>query len=147
MNELLIFTIDNQQYALPCQNIIKVINSVYITPLPTSNQKIRGIINLHSEVIAILDIRFLMGLPEKEMTLTDKIMIIQTPTRKLGFIVDSVEGIETIDNDKIASMKDIVTSSTIYRGTANFKDKLILVYDNDSFLNISDEELLKEALK
>ena len=146
MYNVVIFDLENQKYALPCESIVKIVNAVAITPLPHMPKKIIGIINVHGSVIIVIDIRILMELPPKELELSDKIIITKTAKRHVAFIVDSVDELSEIEESRIVKMDSIVPDSDIYDGTIKLKRGLVMVYNTAKFLSLEEEEAIEEAL-
>ena len=61
IRHLLVFSVDEQEYALPYTIVEKVVRSVEITPLPNAPDIIKGIINVHGRVIPVLSVREKLG--------------------------------------------------------------------------------------
>jgi purine-binding chemotaxis protein CheW len=146
MKNVVVFTLEKQKYALPCSKVEKIINAVAITPLPHAPQKILGIINVHGKIIAVTDIRRLMELTAKSLELSDKIIITKTKKRLIAFIVDGIEELAEIEDDRIVNMKKIMSDPDVYDGTIKIKDGLILIYNAEKFLSLDEEEALDKAL-
>ena len=146
MKSVIIFEIEDQKYALPCSIVSKIINSVLITPLPHTPKKILGIINIHGDIVPILNIRHIMELPPKDIRLTDKIIVIKTETRLIAFIADTVEELAEIDDDKYVNMDEIIPNPDIYDGTIKLDYGLIMIYNAEKFLTLNEEEILDNVL-
>ena len=63
--QLVVFLIDNQRYALPLVSVERVLPMVAATRLPTLPDVALGVINVHGQVIPIVDIRPRLGFPPK----------------------------------------------------------------------------------
>ena len=72
MNELIIlvvFTRDNQKYALHLSAVETIIQAVEFTALPKAPKIVNGIVNFHGKIIPVFNIRKRFNLPDKETNL------------------------------------------------------------------------------
>lgn len=70
MNELfklVVFTLDNQKYALHLSAVETIIRAVEFTALPKTPKIVNGIINFHGKIIPLFNIRKRFNLPHKEL--------------------------------------------------------------------------------
>ena len=146
INSLLTFSVDKYEYALPYAIVERVVRAVEITPLPNSAEIIEGIINVHGLVIPVINLRKKMGLPVKELELSDKFIITKTSKRTVALIVDDIQEIIEAEEDDIVSMKRIIPNPKMFKGTVKLKDNLVLIYDTDKFLSKREEANLQEVL-
>jgi purine-binding chemotaxis protein CheW len=146
MKNVVAFTIDNQNYALPCEYIVKIVNTVAITPLRHAPDSVLGMINVHGRIVVVVDIRKILELPDKKMSLYDKMIIVKTDKRTVTFIADKVLGLLNIKEKNIVDMNKVISDPGIYEGTIKQTDELILIYNTDKFLSLEEEEKLETAM-
>ncbi len=68
--QLVSFVIVEQQYALPLSVVERVLPMVAVSPLPHAPSIALGVINLHGQIIPVLDIRRRLGFPTRDYGLT-----------------------------------------------------------------------------
>ena len=144
--ELLIFKCNLQRYAVQLKDVLKVIAVVKITFLPEAPHFIRGIINMQGRFIPIADIRLRMGIEVKDYELTDQIILINTPNRMLGLLVDETEVIEVISEDDIMDSVTVMPSLKHIKGITKIKNDIIYISDIEEFLSLNEEIMLNNAL-
>ena len=76
-NFLIIFTLDDQRYALPLHAAQRVVHMVAITPLPDAPDVILGVVNFHGQIIPVFNVRCRFRLPERTIALTDQLVFAQ----------------------------------------------------------------------
>lgn len=91
--KLVLFTIENRQYALPLDGVERVIWAVEVTPLPNSPENVRGVINMHNRIIPVMDVRKLFNLPHGEILPRHRMIIFHTKDRDVALVVDTVSGV------------------------------------------------------
>lgn len=90
---LVVFTLDEQRYALPYTAISGIVPLVEITPLPNSPEEILGVINVQGEFVPIIDIRVRLKLSNGILNMQD-LIIIANPEQPIGFIVNNAHFME-----------------------------------------------------
>ncbi|VVE58368.1 Chemotaxis protein CheW [Pandoraea iniqua] len=73
-----------------------------VMPAPGAPSFVRGMLNLRRELVTIVDLRALYGMPAQEDTQARKILVIEHGKDKFGLLVDAIENIVTLDEaDKL----------------------------------------------
>jgi purine-binding chemotaxis protein CheW len=144
--QIVLFTLDELLYALPLHNVIKVIQVVEIRHLPNAPEIITGIINIKGRIIPVADVRKHFGLGEHEIDPDDKLIIADTGKREVAMLVDTVTGIRDIESSQLADTSEMLPFVKNIMGVAKADEGLVLIYDLEKFLDLKEEEELKEAL-
>ncbi len=88
---LLLFLIDQNRYAIALSSVDRVYPAVEITGADSvANDDYLGFVNLHGELIPVVNGRLRLGLPDKELEISDMMIMIFDGEQKLALIVDSV---------------------------------------------------------
>jgi len=144
----IIFNLDDMNIALSVKNILKVIPMLEITYLPGFPEIVTGVINLHGEIIPVINFRSRFNLPKRELNLSDQIIIANTSKQKLAFIVDQIISIRAINTKQITKTQDILLGDERYiKGILKTEDNLLLIHDIDSFLSVKEKGNIETALK
>ena len=131
LGKVMTFNIGDQVYGIEIQYIIEIINIPHITKVPHVPNYIKGIINVRSKVVPIVDIRTRFGKPEIPYTNHTCIITLNFNDTSVGSIVDSVADVEDIHTGDISATpenKNVNTNEFIQymiRGEAD-NTKLIL---------------------
>ena len=67
-----------------------------VTAVPHSPSFVRGVINLRGEVVTVVDMRTILGLPRGEVTRDCRNVVIHSEGELIGLIVDQIADILTI---------------------------------------------------
>lgn len=98
----LTFFVDNEQYGVDISRIKEIIAPMNITHIPRTPVYVKGVINLRGSVIPVVDVRLKFGMEEKEMDMETAIIIYEVNNVSIGFIVDNVEDVLSIDAKNIS---------------------------------------------
>jgi len=88
--QLMVFVLDEEEYAAPIREIKEVINIPEIIPLPGTPESVRGILNLRGEIVAAIDLEKRFHQTREHKTEQQHVIIIQRENDFFGVIVDEV---------------------------------------------------------
>ncbi len=127
VNQIVVFSLDENQYGLPLSNIERIIQVVEITSLPVEHETILGVINVHGKIIPVLNIRKCFGLPNKEMNPNDQLIIANYPNQSLALLVDATRGVFEYPEDEAVDSNDILPGCMPYvKGMIKLQDRMII---------------------
>jgi len=103
---ILPFCIGNNQFAVAFNNVVEVCRSPKITSLPLAPGWLRGVINLHGQIMSVTDLRGLFDLDHDQQTIRQKLVVLCDPDSELttAIIVDHIGGIRRNETTKDSSM-------------------------------------------
>ncbi len=76
--------------------VVRPITRVFLTP-----SWVCGIINLRGDVVAVLDLAQLLGLPPTVVTDSSRIVVVQHGGRSAGVLVDGLAEVRTLDDSQL----------------------------------------------
>ncbi len=144
--KLVVFTIDDSKFALELSVVERVVPIVEIKPLPAVPKKIVGVINYHGTIIPVINIREMFGFRNKEMDISEQIILAKTTKRLVGIITDLVENvIELEEYETENAFEDYPFSKYVAKIVVN-NDELIIINDLEKFLSLDDHMILDAAI-
>ncbi|DAB38112.1 MAG: chemotaxis protein CheW [Sulfuricurvum sp. RIFOXYD2_FULL_44_160] len=99
----LTFFLGEEQYGIAIDRIKEIIAIMKVTNVPKTPEYMRGVINLRGSIIPVVDTRLRFGMETKEEDMHTAIVIVEVDKVNIGFIVDRVEEVASIDS---ANMSD-----------------------------------------
>jgi len=130
--QVLIFNLGNELFALDTARIQSINEPVPVTKVPVAPPYILGLINLRGNIISIIDINLLLGIPETGI-LKENAIILELKDEVLGILVDyAAEIIETDDT----SFPELPYSKRTgyFEGVIRFEGRQALLIDVDKLL-------------
>ncbi len=113
--QLVTFNVGEEEYGIHITKIQEINRLDEITHLPRSPHFVEGVTNLRGNVIPVLNVRKLFGLPEKENDDRTRIIIVDIGGRKTGLCVDQVDEVLRLSKSNIEPPPAIVSSSEANR--------------------------------
>ncbi|MCH9612579.1 MAG: hypothetical protein S4CHLAM102_10700 [Chlamydiia bacterium] len=90
MNQYLIFSISSNTYAIPIDWVDRSILAVAIRQVEGHHPHLLGIIDIAGEITGVVSFRRLLGLEDKEIEVSDNLLVCQINKTRLALLVDSV---------------------------------------------------------
>ncbi len=108
--QVVVFELDNEEFAVPINEIRDIVQIPDITPIPNSPAYILGIMNLRGKIIPVLDLERRFMLKRENSEVPRHIMVAETNDMLLGVRVDKVTEVLQIPNDAIQPTPKVVTN-------------------------------------
>lgn len=145
-NQLVVFTLDAQHYALPLASVQRVVRIVEVTPLPKAPEIVLGVIDLLGNIVPIMSLRKRFGLPESETSLSDQLIVADTGTRSVALVVNSVKGVIERIAGEVTAAEKVVPGMQHVEGITRLEDGILFIYNLDRFLSKKEERQLDGLL-
>jgi purine-binding chemotaxis protein CheW len=146
--QLVSFRLAQEEYGLEITRVREIILLGAITRVPQTPAYVKGLINLRSTVIPVIDLRIRFGLPECDATDATRIMVVNVGGKTVGIVVDAVSEVLRVSTDQIAPPPPTVVGlETEYlTGLVKLEKHLLILLDIDKVLGESEQMALGEAL-
>jgi purine-binding chemotaxis protein CheW len=145
-NQLVVFSLEEQRYALHLNVVERIVRAVEVTALPKAPEIVLGIINFEGRIIPVLNVRKRLNFYEKEISINDQLLIAQVKRGMVALQVDTVSDVISHDPNELTSMQRIVSGTHYVEGTVSLPDGIVLIHNLDTFLSIDEERALDEAM-
>jgi purine-binding chemotaxis protein CheW len=147
LGQLVSFILGEQRYALPLQVVKRVLRVVEITPLPKAPDIVLGVVNLQGKVLPVINLSKRFRLPEREVSLSDQLIVAQTLQRPVALLVDEVTGVIEASTKSVTQSDAILAGTEFISGVMRSHDGMILIHDLESCLSLEEERRLDDAMK
>lgn len=99
--QLVIFELNNQHYALPIQQTQEIIRMTDITKVPNTEHFIEGIINLRGNIVPVVNLNKRLNLPVTEYNEDTRVIVVEHNSQQVGMIVDNVHEVGRLEGEEI----------------------------------------------
>lgn len=153
LNKFLIFTVENENYAIPIFKVQEVIRYTPITPLHETSNFLKGVINLRGKIIPIIDMRLKFGL--KEVSYNDRTVFIivevvgANDIYHIGLAVDSVKDVVEIEKNKIEKTPEVgfKFKSKYLAGIIQLGGEMVMILNMDTILTTDEVVEIGEKIE
>lgn len=149
-HQFLTFALGQEEYGVEILKIQEIKGFSQVTPLPNAPAYVKGVLNLRGTIVPIVDLRKKFNLPEMDYTQFTVIVVVQVKGKTLGFIVDAVSDVLTVQGTSIQPTPDLhgQLDTSLLTGlapTGEHGDKLVILLDIDKVLTAGETAAATQA--
>jgi purine-binding chemotaxis protein CheW len=100
-SEILIFTLGDRRYGLSTACVQELVRAVRLVPVPHPVDGIEGVIDLHGQIVPVIDLRRSLGLEAKAPHPTEHLIIVLTAARLVAIRADRATEVRQIEPDMV----------------------------------------------
>jgi len=142
---LVLFSLDGEDYAVEAEHVREVVRAVSILPLPGAPSAVRGIVDVRGALAPVLDCRRIFGLPRRPVLPTDHFVVARAGARLVVLVVDRVIDLVPVDEDAIEEAT-VTPAAAHVAGVARLPTGLVLIQDLGAFLSQAEQRALDDAM-
>jgi len=105
------FALATERYAIETRYVQEIVRLRDCTPVPGAPAFVRGVANLRGEVLCLVDLRRLVGLPSTDLNDRSRVVVLGVARADFGVLVDETFEIAKLQSDDILSSSDSVVGS------------------------------------
>lgn len=109
--EIATFNLGTERYAIESVHIREIAAFNGLTRVPGTPDFIAGVINLHGQIVALIDLRKLFGIASGALLEGSKVIVLGKDRIEFAIIVDSVDRIVKVNQTDLQDSQDIVTGT------------------------------------
>ncbi len=145
---LVVFMVDEQQFALNLTSVERIVRAVEITHVPGAPDTILGVINLEGRIVPVVDSRRRLGMPERDIQLEDLFIIVTEHHRTAALVGDEVKPVMQVSaNEMVSSDRIISGENARFDGVAKVADEMIMVLTLDNVLSGDEDRRVEAAIR
>jgi len=147
--QLVSFRLGKEEFGIEITQVREIILMGDITRIPQTPTFVKGLINLRSTVIPVIDLRVRFGMETAALTDESRIMVLNVDGRTLGIIVDAVDEVLRVARDQIAPPPPTIAGldREYLAGLVRRDDKLLILLDINCLLGQEETAALDNALQ
>ncbi|WP_239255955.1 chemotaxis protein [Listeria ilorinensis] len=132
--EIVTFTIADNLFCINVLKVKEIIHPLEVTPVPESHGAIEGVTQVRGEIMPVVNLSRVMGLPEKELMDT-KFIITELNKMKIVFRVDEVHRIQRISWEQIEEPEKLsIGLEDLAVGLVKLEGNIILLLDYEKII-------------
>jgi purine-binding chemotaxis protein CheW len=145
--QLVSFKLGKELYGIEITKVREIILIAEITHIPETPHFLKGLINLRSTVIPVIDLRARFGLPEAELSDESRIMVLQACGKTIGIVVDAVSEVLRVKRDQIAPPPPTVAGlgRDYLNGLVKLDNRLLILLEIDKIFAADEMRELENA--
>lgn len=123
--EVLVFTLKSQAFALPILAVQEVRIYEKPMPMPQSQAWFKGILNLRGEIVPVIDMAALLQLGSFEKTGTSTIIVTMFNGKTFGFAIDEVNNVLAYNEEDLRQVPSQTNPNSATTGLISSESRTI----------------------
>lgn len=134
--QIVAFSVDGVDYAFPIGNVKEIIRYQDPQPTSSSNDWMRGVINLRGSIVPIIDLGARLGraLDATQDAASSKILVLEYGDVTIGAVVSSVDEVRTVERDQVQEAPGVAGNAAI-DAVVTVSDRLVMLLDAGALLS------------
>ena len=144
IESLISFRTGSEFFGFDTHKVRHILEMVHITRVPNTKDYILGVVNLHGNIIPVVDFRMMLGIAEITNTSDTSIIVTSVDGNNdsyIGFVVDYVDEVFDLRSEDIRENVALDNENDV---SATFIGN---VFVKDSFVHIIDLEQLSQIVE
>ena len=136
MQQFIGIRLGKEIYGIPIEKTREVARFLQITSIPGTVPQIMGLMNLHGEILCIVDIKILLNIGNAIPTENSQVVVVKTIEGPVGIFCDEIIDIYSVSKKNIETALSTLSSEMgIYiQGQAQVNDGLMGILDIERLL-------------
>ena len=137
----LVFTIRSQEFGIQAVRVQEISRVLPTTKVPNAPAYIEGIMNLRGRLASVINFRKKLGFEPREHDDDTRVIVVELDTFPVGIIVDSVEEVIKIQDEKVQKLPESTTTSMskdYMTGVGMLDNRMIILLDVDKVLTSAE---------
>lgn len=134
---LLLMDVGRHRCAVEGANVERVVRACSVVPLAGAPAFVEGAINLHGEVVPVVDLRRRLGLPVRPVDPDEHFVVCASRGRKLALRVDRAIDLISVAPEAVSAPHELSPDTVV--GALATPDGLLFIHDLHRFLTEAEE--------
>jgi len=140
-DQYLVFSVKSQEFGLQAMRVQEISRVLATTEVPNAPPYIEGIVNLRGRLASVINFRRKLGFEPRGHDEDTRIIIVEQAAFPIGVIVDSVEEVLRVPQEKVQLLPEASRTSTVEQyisGVGMLDKRLVLLLDMDRILTTAE---------
>ncbi len=139
--QLVVFQMGNEEYAIAIAQVKEIIRYGGATRLPDTPEHMEGIINLRGKVIPVVDLAKRFGLA-REKREGIQAVIVEASGRDVGVVVDEVTEVLRLEEGAIEPAQTVRHAGEFLRGIGKLEGRLLIILNLDKLFSEEEQAIM-----
>lgn len=147
--KVIVFRMNDQRYGVDVQEVLSIEKLQHITEVPQTSEFIKGVINLHGEIMPVIDLKERLSLGETAPEGQSRFLIVSIKAIRVGLMVDEATDVMDISTDTVEPAPDVVNgvNKAFLKGVAKLENSLLILLNLEHILNFDEVNEMKEVVE
>ncbi len=137
-HSLVVFSLDEQHYALDLGCVQRAIRAVTVTPIPKSPPTLLGVLDLGGLIIPVMNVRECLNHAPRTMRLSDQIIIATAAKQTVALLVDETIGVTDRPQETATPIGTLLARLDLVNGAVQHREGIVIVLNLDRLVSLEE---------
>ena len=143
--QLLTIRLNDVKFGIPIESVQSIEERIQTVSIPRSLPYIKGIMNLHGDIVPVYSLAERFGYLEQEIS---NIVVTNVNNTLIGFEVNRVEEILEVSDEDVVPMPNVISSQENFMPkVAHYNKQLIVLLNVDELIEANEQQNIKKMLE
>jgi len=133
--DFVIFKVEEHLLAIEAKFVERIVRSVKVSNIQDPNSITYGYISIEGAIIAVIDMRVILGSEHRDLSINDQFMICQFQDKKMVLWIDSATETLTIGKDRFLNCDHLLSAGENIINAFRVNNTIALVYDWEALIH------------
>ncbi len=129
---LLVFEVGSAAFAVRADRLVEVTRPEGMVAAPCSPPHVAGAITHRQEVVSVLDLRKLLGIPDRSSRKDEWVLVLRPRSSQSAILADAMVGVRTVDPKQFDGAMERADGTSILVGNIVIDDRPVAIVDIDT---------------
>lgn len=131
--DIIVFSVDDYLIGIDLSVVDRVIRAVEISLIPEASVFCSGIINVHGEIVPVINVRKILGLKDRNLELNDQFILCVSNQKKMALWIDHSTKIMSAPKDNGFAKEDLLLGIPGVKSIVKENHHMIFIYEIETF--------------
>lgn len=140
--QVVVFHLGGEEYGADISQIREIIRVGEITTIPQAPIDITGMINLRGHITTVVNLRKRLGMEERRVDGSSRIVIVEVEGKTVGLMVDNVSEVKHIKGSQVDPVNQVLVANpdqSYIQGICKLKSSLLILVDLKKVIGADNE--------
>jgi purine-binding chemotaxis protein CheW len=134
------FFLNGHVFGTPVPKVQEVIQYQEMTRVPLAPDVVSGMINLRGQIVAAIDLRRRLGLPDRAVGQLPMNVVVRTSDGAVSLLVDEIGDVIEVEEETLETPPETLQgfAREVVRGVYKLSGRLLLALDIDRVVDLDD---------
>ena len=143
--QLLTIRLNDVKFGIPIESVQSIEERIQVVSIPRSLPYIKGIMNLHGDIVPVYSLAEKFGYPQQEIS---NIVVTNVNNTLIGFEVNRVEEILEVSDKDVVPMPNLIGNQENFMPeVAHHNKQLIVLFNVNEVVAAEEQQNIKAMLE
>jgi purine-binding chemotaxis protein CheW len=140
----LTFRLADRSYAIPIRDVEEIVPVAELSVVPGAPSFLEGFLDIGGELVAVISLRGLLGLPNREWEFYTPLIILRATAPKIALAIDSIAGVSEISENDLSPLAEGSSINELATSVTRIDGRVVVLLSTERMLLDQEQKRVAE---